>query len=51
VTLFEHARSDLWTASSCLLAARRGDDSAEARVGSLLEAEQLALVRTLLGKK
>jgi hypothetical protein len=50
VTLFERARKDLWTASRCLLAARRGDDSAEARVGTLLEAEQLALHRAFLGK-
>lgn len=44
--LFNACKSDLWLAGQCLRAYRRGDESREADVGSLLEAEQYAMLRS-----
>lgn len=50
MSLYYEARkpTGLGIAAECLLAYRRLDDSIEAEVGALLEAEHFALVRSTL---
>lgn len=50
MSLYHEARrsSGLGVAAECLLAYRRLDDSIEAEVGALLEAEHYALIRSTL---
>ena len=50
MSLYHEARQNLAVAGACLLAYRRLDDSEEAEVGALLEAEFFHIVRVNLSK-
>lgn len=50
MSLYHEARRDLGVAGYCLLAYRRLEDSEEAEVGALLEAEFFHIVRANLSK-
>jgi hypothetical protein len=51
VSLFRQAQGDLRLAAACLASYRRGEETPQAEVGALLEAEQIALIRSFLTKK